>query len=465
MARITALASRELRALPGVRNVSGAMGRAITSDKRANINAGELRVSIDPAADYDATVAAVKQVVAGYPGLSPEVLTYLQAQVREELSGSADSLAVRVYGEDIDVIRKKAEEVRKVMAGVDGIVEPKVRYPREMPTLEIEVDIDRAKNHGLKPGDVRRAATTLVSGLTVGSLFEEQKVFDVVVWGKPDARDSVTNVKELLIDTPAGGQVPLRDVADVRMVPAVTEIHRDAVARFVDVSANVKNRDLAVAAAVQRAIQQIDFPLEYRAELLGEYAERLAAQRRVLAFAIVAAVAIFLVLQAFFRSWPLATAVFLTLPAALVGGVVAAVATGGGLVSFGTIVGFLGLLGLAVRNVITLVTHYRQLEQQNGGGASADLVVRGTTECSAQVLLSSVAVALVFLPFALRGSVAGLEIMQPMAVVVLGGLVTTVLHGLVGVPALHILFGAAREPELELDELPAAVVTELGRSA
>ncbi|HET7292677.1 MAG TPA: efflux RND transporter permease subunit [Vicinamibacteria bacterium] len=460
MARITALASRELRALPGVRNVSGEMGRAITSDKRANINAGELRVSIDPAADYDATVAAVRQVMAGYPGLNPEVLTYLQAQVRKELAGNGDSLVVRIYGEDLDMIRQKADEVQRVLASTDGIVDPRVRYPREMPTLEIEVDIDKAKRHGLKPGDVRRAATTLVSGLEVGSLFEEQKVFDVIVWGTPEARHSITNIHELLIDTPAGGHVPLKEVASVRIVPSATEIQRDAVARFIDVTANVRNRDLAVAGAVQRGIQQIQFPLEYRAELLGEYAERLAAQRRVMAFAIAAAIAIFLVLQAFFRSWPLAAAVFLTLPMALVGGVVAVVATGGGLLSFGGVAGFLGLLGLAVRNVVTLVSRYRQLEQQGGGVPPADIVARGTLECSAPILLSAVATALVFLPFALRGSVAGLEIMQPMAVVVLGGLVTTTLLALVGTPALYLFFGVSREPELDLAELPAAAVTE-----
>ncbi len=240
----------------------------------------------------------------------------------------------------------------------------------------------------------------------------------------------------------------------------MTEIQRDAVARFIDVTANVRNRDLAVAAAVQRGVQQIQFPLEYRAELLGEYAERLAAGRRVMAFAVAAALGILLVLQAFLRSWPLASAVFLTLPVALVGGVLAVVATGGGLLSFGSIAGFLGLLGLAVRNVVTLVTRYRQLEEQDGGVPSADIVSRGTWDCSAPNLLSSLATALVILPFALRGSVAGLEIMQPMAVVVLGGLVTATLLALAATPALYLSFGVSREPELDLDELPATVVTE-----
>jgi Cu/Ag efflux pump CusA len=458
MSRITTLATHELRAIPGVRNVSALMGRAIMSDKRTNINSGELWVSIDPSADYEATVAAVKQVVAGYPGLSPEVLTNLQAKVRQELSGTGESLVVRVYGEDMDMIRKKAEEVQRILARIDGIHDAKVQYPQEMPTLEIEVDAEKAKLYHLKPGDVRRAATSLVSGIVVGALFEEQKVFDVVVWSTPETRHSVTSVQNLLIDTPSGGHVRLKDVANVRIVPSATEIHRDAVARRMDVTANVSGRDYAaVAADIEAGIKQISFPLEYRAELLGEYAERLEAQNRVIAYAIAAAIGIFLLLQVFFRSWRLTIAIFLTLPMALVGGVLAALLTGGGSLSFGSIVGFIAVLGIAVRNVITLISRYRQLEKENGETFGAELVQAGTREQSAPVLMTAVATALAFLPLAVVGSVAGLEIVHPMSIVVLGGLVTATIYTLAGVPAIYSLFGAKREPDLDLQ---VTVVTE-----
>lgn len=459
MNRITTLASRELRSIPGVRNVSGHVGRAIMSDRRANINSGELWVSIDPKGDYGATVAAVKKVVAGYPGLSPEVLTYLQAKLRGELSGTGESLVVRVYGEDMNILRAKAEEVQKVLAGIAGLSDARVQYPKEMPTLEIEVDIEKANRYGLKPGDVRRAATSMVSGIEVGSLFEEQKVFEVVVWGAPKARQNLTSIQELLIETPSSGHVRLKEVADVRIVPAATEIHRDAAARRMDVTARVHGRDLAaVAADIERGIQEVDFPLEYRAELLGEYAERLAAQERVLAFAIAAAIGILVLLQAFFRSWRLAFVFFFTLPTALVGGVLAAFLTAGGLLSLGSIVGFVAVLGIAVRNGMTLVSRYRDLEQHEGETFGAELVRRGTQERSAPILMSAVTTALAFLPLAFFGNIAGLEIVYPIAVVVLGGLVTATLFALVGVPATYALFGAAREPELE--ELPVTVAAE-----
>lgn len=462
MSRITTLASRELRAIPGVRNVSANLGRAITSDKRTNINAGELWISIDPSANYAETMAKVKQVAAGYPGLSPEVLTYLQARLREELSGTGESLVVRVYGEDLNVIRQKAEEVEKTLSKTDGVVAARVQYPKVMPTLEMQVDIDKAKRYGLTPGDVRRAATSLVSGIEVGSLFEEQKVFEVMVWGAPNTRDSVSSVEELLLDTPKGGHVRLKDVASVRIVPGTTVIHRDAVARRMDVTANVRGRDLAaVAADVKNGLKQINFPLEYRAELLGEYAQRLAAQERLLAFVIAAGLGIFLLLQAFCKSWRLAMVLFVSLPVSLAGGLLAAFLTGGGLLSFGSVIGFVAVLGIAVRQSLMLVSRYRQLEQRDGGTFSAELVHRGTQERSSTILLTAIATGLAFLPLVVFGNVAGLEIVHPMAIVILGGLATTALFTLAGLPAVYLLFGAAREQELDLaEEIPAPVFAE-----
>jgi Cu/Ag efflux pump CusA len=452
MSRITRLASRELRSIPGVRNACAHVGRAVMSDKLTSMNSGELWVSIDPAADYETTVAAVKAVVAGYPGISREVLTYLEAKVRWKLTGTGKSLVVRVYGEDLNIIRKKAEEVNQVLAKIDGIVDSKVQYPGVQPIMEIEVDIDNAKRYGLKPGDIRRATTSLVSGIEVGNLFEEQKVFDVMVYGTPDTRHSLTSIQELLIDTPSGGHVRLKETADVRIVPSPTVIKRDAVMRYMDVTANLRGRNhTAVTSDIERYISEIDFPLEYRAELLGEYAEQKAAQKRVLSLAIAAAIVIFLLLQAFFRSWRLATVIFLTLPMALVGGVLAALLSGGTiLLSLGSIIGFITVFGIAVRNGMTLIGRYRNLECNQGEPFGAELVQRATRERSAPILMTAVTTGLVLLPLVLFGDIAGLEIAHPMAVVILGGLVTATLLSLGGVPAMYLLFGAAREPELEL---------------
>src|SRR5207249_4038244 len=198
--------------------------------------------------------------------------------------------------------------------------------------------------------------------------------------------------------------------------------------------------------------------VQYRGGLLGEYAERLAAERRVLTLAIAAAIGILLLLQAFFRSWRLAIVFFVTLPMAVVGGVLAVLLSAGGLLSLGSIAGFVAVVGIAIRNATTLVWRYQRLEQHDGATFGPELVGRGTREQSALILMTAVTTALAFLPMALLGDIAGLEIMRPMAVVILGGLVTTTLLGLVGVPAMYLLFGAAREPEL--DDLSTTVVGE-----
>jgi Cu/Ag efflux pump CusA len=465
MSRVTRLATSELRAVPGIRNVSAHVGRALMSDKKTSINAGEIWVNIDPSADYDATVAAMREVVSGYPGLTHDSLGYLQTKIRKELIGNPDDdLVVRVYGEDLEIIRSKAEEVKQVLEGIDGIYESEVQYIPERPTLEIEVDLDKAKRYGLKPGDVRRATTSLVSGIEVGNLFDEQKVFDVLVWGTPDTRHSLTSIQNLLIDIPSGGHVLLKEVADVRIVPSVTVINREAVARHIDVTADVRGRDItAVAAQIEHSIRGLDFPLEYRAELVGEHAELLSARRDLLAFAIAAAIGIFLLLQAFFRSWRLATAVFVILPMALLGGVLVALFIGDRLVSFASIVGLIAVLGIAVRNCISLVSHFRLLERESGV-SGVELVLRGARERSVPILMTAVTLGLALFPLAFFGSRAGLEIAHPMALVVMGGLVTSIIFTLVGVPAIYVLFGATREPELELHPVTSLDEDEVKRN-
>ncbi|MBA2595454.1 MAG: efflux RND transporter permease subunit, partial [Chloroflexia bacterium] len=329
MNRITTLVSQELKSLPGVRSVGAHVGRAITSDQSASVNGGEIWVSLDPAANYTATVAAVQDVVDGYPGLQHEVMTYPEQRIREVLSGERDAVVTRLYGSDFDVLATEAEKIRERIAGIDGVVNPHLTVPVDEPTLEIEVDLAKAQEFGVNPGDVRRSASALLSGIEVGNLFDEQKVFEVVVWGAPETRHSLTSINELLIDTPDGNHIRLGDVAKVGLVPSPANIEHDAVSRYVDIGAGVQNRDVnAVAADIHQALAGIDLPLEYHTELLGGYAARQATEQQILGFAIAAVVGIYLLLQAAFGSWKLAGLAFVSLPLALVGGLLAAVATG-----------------------------------------------------------------------------------------------------------------------------------------
>jgi Cu/Ag efflux pump CusA len=204
---------------------------------------------------------------------------------------------------------------------------------------------------------------------------------------------------------------------------------------------------------VQAALAAIDFPLEHHPELLGGYAERLAAQRSLWGFVAAAVIGVFLTLQAAFRSWRLALLAFLALPTALAGGVLAAY-LGGGAISIGSLAGLLAVLGLAARNIVLLISHYQRLEQHEGEGFGLGLVLRGTRERLAPILMTSLATALAVLPLALFGGAPGLELLQPMAVVILGGLVTSTLVTLFAVPAFYLWLKA--QPELEFDFAPSA---------
>jgi Cu/Ag efflux pump CusA len=456
MTRMMTLASREVRSIPGVAGAYVHVGRAITGDQVVDVNASQLWVSIDPKADYDATVAAVQETVNGYPGFARNVQSYLTDRIREVLAGTSQSVVVRVYGKKRDVLQAKAEEVRQALADVDGLVDLRVDGYVEQPQVEIQVNLAAAEPYGLKPGDVRRAAATMYAGLNVGFLFEEQKMYDVVVWGTPELRNSVSDIRNLLLDTPRGGHVRLGEVANVRVASTPTVIYHEALLIRIDIVAGVRGRDLSsVVDAVENRLDKVTFPVEYYPAVLGESAEREAAEERMLSFALAVAIGILLLLQAAFRSWRLAALFFLALPVSLVGGVFGALLDGG-MLSLGSLMGFLTVLAIAVRQGIVLVRHYQHLEEGEGEPFGAGLVLRGTRDRFAPILVTNVTTAAAMLPLIMLGNGAGLEIVHPIAAVILGGLVTATLFSLHVVPALYLRFGARREPDLGLTEAAAA---------
>jgi Cu/Ag efflux pump CusA len=460
MTRMTEQVSRELRNTPGVQDVGAHIGRAVTSDQVAEVNSGEIWVSIDPAADHDATVGAIQKVVDGYPGLRHELGTFTNEVVARELSEESQDVVVRIFGQDTKILREKAEQVRQIVSGVDGAVDARVQHQAEEPTVQVEVDLAKAQAHGIKPGDVRRAAATLLSGTPVGSLFEEQKVFDVVVWGAPSVRQSLTSIRELLIDTPQGEHVRLGDVAAVRIVPGLSVIQHDSVSRFVDINVGVRGRGAdQVAHDISSRISSVEFPLEYHAEVLGEYPEHLQSRQRMWLLGVAAAIATFLLLQACFGSWRLAGVLFIALPAAVAGGALVAAlwALGGaGPSSLAVLAGLLAVLGVAVRDMVLLVRRYQHSNQREGQ-TMAESVLAGAQERVAPLLGSTLAAALALSPLVFLGNRPGFELARPMAVVIIGGLLTAALFNLFVVPVLYLRFGrgSSAGPALVSEGQPA----------
>jgi Cu/Ag efflux pump CusA len=455
MDRISGRVGAELSSVSGVVEVGAHVGRAITSDQVVGVDSAQLWASVDPAADYDATVASIRRVAAAYPGIDESVRTYSDERIGNVDTDSDRPIVVRIYGQDLDILHSKAEEVMRAMSGVDGIAHPSAEAQPVEATLDVAVDLDKADRYGIVPGDVRRSAATLLSGIGVGSLFEQQKVFDVVVWGTPDVRNSLSSVRDLLIDTPQGGTVPLGKVADVAVQSTPTVIRHQDLSRSIDVTADVQGRDPgAVSEDVQERISAISFPLEYHAELVGDFTARQAAHLRAIAAGVAAAIGIFLLLQAAFGSWRLAVVAFLVLPLALVGGVIGVFLTGR-LVSLGSIVGFFAVLALSMRSGMVLIRHYQHLERNEGMDFGPALVLRGSHDRTLPTVITAVVAGLALVPLALSGAAAGQEIVQPMSVVVLGGLVASTLLELLVVPSLYLRFGSApaRAPEPELSEV------------
>jgi len=452
MRRITIQASRELRAIPGVRNFGSHIGRAQVADEVYGPNFTELWISIDTDVDYNETVQKIQTAVDGYPGLYRDLLTYLRERVKEVLTGASSSIVVRIYGSDLNVLRAKAKEAEAVMAKVAGINNLTVEKNVLVPQLEVKLRLDAIEQFGLTPGQVRRAMTTILRGTKVGEVYEGQIRQDVVVWGTEALRTDLNSIREIRIDTPTGGQVPLRDVANIAITPAANEVKREGGSRRIDVTCDAKGRDLgSVARDVEAAVLGLSFDRGYHPEFLGEYASRQQSQRRLISLGGLSLAGILLILYLDFQSLTLTAMVALTIPFALIGGVIAAWIFGGTL-SLGSLIGFVTVLGIAARNGIMLVSHYRHLEQVEREPFGLSLVVRGAEERLMPILMTVLTTALALVPLILAGNKPGHEIEYPLAIVIVGGIVTSTILNLFVLPPLYLLLGRNAVPPMEDSE-------------
>lgn len=458
MSRITEAAAGELRALPGVANVGGHVGRAITSDQVGDVSSGELWVTVAPDASYADTAAAIGQVVAGYPGLTSKVSTYPQERIDQIREAGDSGFGVRVYGLDTAVLRQKAAEVQRILEHTAGVVNPHVDAPVEQPIAEVKVDLAAAQKASIVPGDVRRAAAALLQGIEVGNLYEQQKVFSVIVKGAASTRNSLDSVRDLIIDTPNGGHVRLGDVAQVTMVGNEAAILHDDTSRRIDVKAEIQGRSVTdVQQDVNKSLQQMQFPLAYHAEVLTQYAQLQGNYQWLWLLAAIAAAGVLVLLQTAAGGWKLAGMIFLGLILSLSGGVLAAQATGS-VNSLISLVAFAAVLGIAARGALLLLGLVRSLRAEDSTASWPDLVLRGARERMGPALMTSVMTAVVLLPLVFFGGVTGTEIILPLAVIIWGGLLTTTLFTLFVMPAVLLRF----QPKEALS--PRAGSGSLGRT-
>ena len=457
--RVSVSACEDLQEIPGVRNCGAHIGQALLADEVYGVDFGENWISVDESVDYDETLASVHRTVEEYPGLYRDVQTYLRERIKEVLTGTSESIVVRIYGPDLQVLRDTAAEVEEAVGDVDGVIDVHASHQTDLAHIEVEPDVEAARLHGLTPGDIRRQTSTMIAGEEVSDIYSGGRAYDLYVTSIPSARQSITDVENMQIDTPAGTTVTLSQVADVRMGPTPNAIEREGLSRRIDVGANVSDRDLtSVVADVEEALAEVSFPTAYHAEVLGESTELNAASSKLTLLGAAALVVILLLLQAVFGSMRLTVLVFLLLPMALVGGLLA-VRLGDGILSLGSLVGFLAVFGIAARNGILMVSHFQRLEREEGVPFGPALVIRGASERLAPILMTACATGLALVPLAVAGSLPGHEIEHPMAVVILGGLVTATLMNLLVLPSLYLRFGRSRaQRQAAGDGTPAPAV-------
>ncbi|MGB3829134.1 MAG: efflux RND transporter permease subunit [Ornithinimicrobium sp.] len=438
-------------------DVTGHVGRALTSDTSSDVSGSELWVSLAPAADYRAVKQAVQETIDGYPGLTNRVMSYPERQLEQVRTANERDFHARVYGVDLDILRDKANELQLAMSEIEGLVNPMVETDRLQPIAEIEVDLEAAKESGVKPGDVRRAAATVLQGIEVGYIFEQQKIFQVIVKGEQDTRDSLTTVENLLVNTPSGGHVVLSEVADVRISPNLAVIRHDDTSRRINITADIEGRNYGdVEEDVRTAIAAIDFPVEYHAEIPAQYGERESASQNLWWFLAASAVIILVLLQTMLCSWRLAGIVLLTMPLALTGGLLGALAVNG-LDSLILLIALVPVLAFTAREAGLLIGAQQTLRSAETSTSHTTAMWTAVGTRIRPVLLALVASVALLAPPAFFGGAVGSETVLPVAAVVWGGGLTSVLVTLFVLPILVSAWGERTTADSSLVNLNAPV--------
>lgn len=441
MDRVTSAVSREVRALPGIRDVGVHVGRAVASDQTVDVNSSEVWVTLAATTDVAKAQSAVATVVHGYPGIRASLHTYAGDQLATAGTQPGDKVVVRVYGKDGAQLQTTGQHIVSAASFVPGVTSATVERTAAQPAVEVAVKLQEARAAGLAPGDVRRTVTTMMSGLLVGNLYEKQAVFDVVVRGPVDARNSITNLQNVRIDTPSGHQVRLRDVAAVTIRSEPSVIRHEAVARSLDVTVTVAGRSTgSVAADLAAAVRTLPMPPESHAEVLPVTSTPFGNGWGFAALVMAAVVGAFLLLQAATGSWRLAGLLFVLLPMACAGGLLGAALTGGAAAA-GALAGLVAVLGITARQALSMVHGYRAGDPHTAAERRFALVATVTSRHVVPVVLAAVSIGLVLVPALVWGDQAGLEILRPLAATVIGGLVTGAVSVLVILPTLYL--GAA----------------------
>ncbi len=437
------LLAQRLDTVPGVVSVAQQIGRAELSEDTWGPNISEVWIVIDDNANYDECLRDLRECLEAFPGYQFQVKQFLRERMDEVLTGATADIVVKVVGPRLGALREQAGRVAAQMQGVAGVEDLRLEQQIETPQIEVLLRPREAARYAFSVGQLNRDIQTLLKGRRVGQVYEQDRVFDVVVRAAPEARAQPAALGKLLIDAPTGDRVPLDAVAEISLVRAPNVINREDASRRMLVTCNVEDRDVAsVARDIQSRLEPLraELPAGYHLEFAGQYEARSEAALRLTLLSGAALIGVFALLYLDFQSVGLALLVMLSVPFACVGGV-AAVLLSGGDVALGSMVGFVTVFGVAVRNGILLISHYQRLRAEENLPVGRELIVRGASERLAPILMTASSTALALAPLAVRGNLPGHEIEYPMAIVIIGGLVSSTLLTLFLLPVLYAWFG------------------------
>ncbi len=454
--RIGTLAERRLLAVDGVASTGRRTGRAERDEHAEGVHYNEIDVELDSDAEAEAVLPAMREAIAGLPGASTSIGQPIGHRLDHLLSGVRAQVAVKLFGDDLATLRRKGEEIRAAMATVPGMVDLSVEKQVLIPQVRVEIDREAARRYGANVGEVSRAVETAFAGETVAQVVEGQRAFDVVVRYPEGARADPLALEGVLVPT-AGGSVPLASVARVVEGMGPNQVVRENVQRRIVVSANVAGRDLvgAVEEAQAAVAERVNLPDGYFVQFGGQFESQQSATRLIAILSLFSLAGMVLVLYVHFRSFRIVAQVLLNVPLALVGSVVALWISGQPL-SVAALVGFITLTGIASRNGIMMIAHYLHLAREEGEVFSEAMIVRGSLERLVPVLMTAMTASLALVPLVLSAGEPGQEILYPVAVVILGGLVSSTLLVIVVTPAVFWRFGRpALEKHLAEDAGPS----------
>ncbi len=448
--RIGKCISDELLKNRNIETVEQQVGRAELGEDPWGPHRSEFHVELKHVGgeEQEAIQKQIRHTLNGFPGIQFEVLTFLGDRIGETIAGETAPVVISIFGDDLEALDQKAVEVASIISGVHGAADVQVKSPPGQPRIAIRLRQDRANVLGFRSGEILDAVQTAYQGSVVAQTFHDNRLTDVAVILNEADRNDLTKVGSLMLRNPDGVRVPLREVADVFFTSGRHSILHEGARRRQTITCNPQGVDVATfVEQARREVRKLSLPQGAYVEFSGAAQAQEKARRQLFLHSAIAAAAIIMLLSVVFGNWRNLLLVLCNLPFALIGGVVAVYVStkfddaGEAGLTIGALVGFVTLFGISVRNSIMMISHYEHLVVSEGASWGIETALRGATERLIPILMTALVTALGLLPLAIGAGEAGREIEGPMAIVILGGLITSTLLNLLVLPTLSLRFG------------------------